>query len=595
MRDGHPYENLPLKPGSRQIRLFSLQPDHKNFYAPIEGRLSISVIEDGTHYEALSYTWGLASTSNQSQVHLSDGLLRISNNLDMALRHLRQHKTNRVLWIDAICINQSDDSEKSDQVAQMREVYENASEVQIWLGPAGVYSHDGINVLTGLTQAEGIMKGLDGPFATFDHHALDDILSRDWWSRLWVVQEVAVAKRAKLICGYDVMSWPSDRDLKAVMSNISRCIETSEWTTSSRLARMSEILQMQLWRAGSSPPSLLELVLSVTTRYCTNGLDRIFALRGLASDTEAAQNSPDYSISTEVATERLFHSTILQTNSLDILCCDRAPLATTPSWLSSLTSGIDDNRLAFNLPQASPLSFRTFNASGGSEPALSIIHNGLYPDLLVVRGFYVTNIYSNLTLRPFNPESSNTTAKSSPLLIWSRLWCALNERPKRMNTTPYGDSRGEIAAAWRTLIADTKPDSRKRPDDTYGEQIISLTISSSSLLNHSQNLYVKNRDYLEPEETPNFLLEYYAWAVQSSMNRVLIETADERIGWAPREAEEGDCIFVFLGATVPFVLRPVGLGRYKLVGACYVHGIMDGETIISLNSGEYKLENITLT
>jgi hypothetical protein len=52
---------------------------------------------------------------------------------------------------------------------------------------------------------------------------------------------------------------------------------------------------------------------------------------------------------------------------------------------------------------------------------------------------------------------------------------------------------------------------------------------------------------------------------------------------------------VFVGATVPFVLRPVGLERYKLVGACYVHGIMDGETIIGLNSGEYKLENITLT
>jgi hypothetical protein len=391
------------------------------------------------------------------------------------------------------------------------------------------------------------------------------------------------------------MPWPTDRDLKTAISNILRCIETSQWITSSRLARMSEILQMQLWRAGSSPPSFLELVLSMASRYCTNSLDRIFALRGLASDTEAAQNSPDYSISIEVAREHLFHSTILQTNSLDVLCCDRALLATTPSWLTSLTSGIGDDRLAFNLPQTSPLSFKPFNASGGSEPALTVIHNGLYPDLLVVRGFYVTNIYSNLTLRPFNPESSNTATKSSPLLIWSRLWCTLNARPKHMNITPYRDSQGEIPAVWHTLIADTKPDSRKRPDGTYGEQIISLTISYSSLLNDSQNLYNQYTKNLEPEEAPSYLQEYYTWAVQSSVNRVLIETADEHIGWAPREAEEGDCIFVFLGATVPFVLRPVGFGRYKLVGAYYIHGIMGSETITGPNSGEYKLENITLT
>lgn len=260
------YRSLALKPGSRGIRLFSLQPDHEDFHAPIAGSLSIAKFDDGTHYEALSCTWGLTNTANQSQVRLSHGTMSISYNLDVALRHLRQKEVARILWIDAIFIDQSNISEKSDQVAQMREVYENASEVQIWLGPAGIYSHDGVKVLAALLQAREVPNNSAGFITSFGLHVLEDILSRDWWSRLWVVQEAAIAKRASLICGYKVVPWLTDKELETVMSNISRHIKKSPGAASGGLARMQDILQMQLWRVEAEGPSLLELVLSATNR-----------------------------------------------------------------------------------------------------------------------------------------------------------------------------------------------------------------------------------------------------------------------------------------------------------------------------------------
>lgn len=142
-------------------------------------------------------------------------------------------------------------------------------------------------------------------------------------------------------------------------------------------------------------------------------------------------------------------------------------------------------------------------------------------------------------------------------------------------------------------MADTHMKTHERPENEYGNMIISETLEDASLLGDAWNLELALRERLGLEETPEYMSEYYVWVEQVSTNRILIETADGRIGWAPKEAEEGNAIFIVSGATVPVVLRPAEHGRYKLVGACYLHGIMDGEFV----SGRYanKHETIALT
>lgn len=83
-------------------------------------------------YEALSYTWG--SAHKQYDIEISGNTLPITENLHLALQHLRHPEEDRILWIDAICIDQDNVGERGHQVRQMASIYERVVRAIIWLG-----------------------------------------------------------------------------------------------------------------------------------------------------------------------------------------------------------------------------------------------------------------------------------------------------------------------------------------------------------------------------------------------------------------------------------------------------------------------------
>jgi hypothetical protein len=85
-------------------------------------------------YEALSYTWGILETLKR--IYINHFLFEVTPNLFDALYRLRLPNRRRTLWIDAICINQEDNVEKSTQLPLMRGIYPNASSVVVWIGQA---------------------------------------------------------------------------------------------------------------------------------------------------------------------------------------------------------------------------------------------------------------------------------------------------------------------------------------------------------------------------------------------------------------------------------------------------------------------------
>lgn len=92
---------------------------------------------DGVPYEALSYTWGGNSLEeNGAEILLNGQEVSITENLRDALRCLRLQDCDRMLWVDALCIDQANNKEKGHQVGQMRLVYEKAEQVLVWLGPS---------------------------------------------------------------------------------------------------------------------------------------------------------------------------------------------------------------------------------------------------------------------------------------------------------------------------------------------------------------------------------------------------------------------------------------------------------------------------
>ncbi|KAE8414359.1 heterokaryon incompatibility protein-domain-containing protein, partial [Aspergillus pseudocaelatus] len=131
-----PYIFEPLQEG--QIRLITLKPGA--FHDPLHCTVAVVPLGCGsTDYECLSYAWGGASGLTQD-ITLDGQHFSISDVLDSALRHLRRPDEPRILWIDAVCINQADVAERNAQVAMMQYIYRGAKTVVAWMGPASATS-----------------------------------------------------------------------------------------------------------------------------------------------------------------------------------------------------------------------------------------------------------------------------------------------------------------------------------------------------------------------------------------------------------------------------------------------------------------------
>ncbi|EFQ30450.1 heterokaryon incompatibility protein [Colletotrichum graminicola] len=130
------YQHLP----QGYIRLLTLQPGDVS--AELSCTLQSTPLESAPEYEAVSYAWGSEGFTDSLAVSSSPGpttsqaVVSITPNVTCLLKSLRRATEPRVLWIDAICINQADISERGVQVQQMRSIYTRALRTVIWLGPA---------------------------------------------------------------------------------------------------------------------------------------------------------------------------------------------------------------------------------------------------------------------------------------------------------------------------------------------------------------------------------------------------------------------------------------------------------------------------
>ena len=167
---------VPLPKGSvRLLRL--LPPSEKD--SSIECQLFIYPLLDseGTHpYDALSYVWG-PPEDNQPSIDVDGSVLSVRTNLHAALLHLRDHFVDRILWIDAICINQADEDEKSHQVQEMAKIYSKASRVIVWLGDAAKNGDLALEAIRAVAEEQSKNHSMD--------ESIVSLLERDWFRRIW--------------------------------------------------------------------------------------------------------------------------------------------------------------------------------------------------------------------------------------------------------------------------------------------------------------------------------------------------------------------------------------------------------------------------
>lgn len=199
---------------SDSIRLLELLPG--NTQDALRISLSHTRKSNNLVYEALSYTWGDATLVTQVYDVSSDSIIKITENLGAAMRDLRHVTETRTIWIDAICIDQNNPSERGHQVALMGDIFRSAKQVVVWLGPCGDGTTSELDVVHALHEIErkaqdsysNLFREEDGltPLGLelghcLEERALYDFVSRSWFERVWTVQEFVLAKAIKLCVG----------------------------------------------------------------------------------------------------------------------------------------------------------------------------------------------------------------------------------------------------------------------------------------------------------------------------------------------------------------------------------------------------------
>ncbi|KAL8760642.1 MAG: hypothetical protein Q9184_003179 [Pyrenodesmia sp. 2 TL-2023] len=202
---------------------------------------------------------------------------RVGNNLWEALYHLRDPREERVLWVDAICINQHDLAEKAIVVPRMNLIYRRAAEVIIWLGP---HPPPKIVNLERMAWWAFSPPSIDKAYhQEWWHQAvpwLFDLMHANYWTRTWIIQEVGEAVRLTVQFGKQSMRWEA---FVAAVATYRKCFPRAVWTE-----RVSALEDLRRSRREGEIYSLTDLISVFRNSFCKVPHDKIYAFLGMATD-----------------------------------------------------------------------------------------------------------------------------------------------------------------------------------------------------------------------------------------------------------------------------------------------------------------------
>lgn len=258
-------------------------------YKPINGDIRLVTLEHGVRkdavrckmldvefstkptYLALSYEWGRIGES--SMIWIDGGLRKVGSSLFNALVHLRKPDEDLVLWVDALCINQQNLGERNHQVELMGKIYLQATEVVIWLGLARDDSDLAMDQFKAISQSITLGKPVGRPMMRAE--AILSWCRRTYWRRMWVIQEIQLAKSLSIYCGEERIMWAEFASARQWVIKFNEPFESEreayEAMISSLPARMDDLRSEA--RARHTP--LIEWLETFENSLCTDPKDKV--------------------------------------------------------------------------------------------------------------------------------------------------------------------------------------------------------------------------------------------------------------------------------------------------------------------------------
>ena len=341
------------------IRIIEIQPGSD--VDPIACHISTVRLSSRPRYDALSYCW--AKPIFNKQIQCNGKSLAITGSLHSALHHLRDHGHSRMLWVDAICINQQDVDERSQQVRLMRYIYQLAVRVRVWLGEEADDSQLGMALIPKIIKADKIRDEMGDARSwleilsipnvkvynlpgRFDKawQAFFTILNRPWFNRGWIIQEIAVAAVIDIHCGNRSVTF-EEFARALVFTHKNGLAGREHFHLPGRVFPMAFTRGKTMNQSGQS---LLSLLLRHRMTLTTDPRDKIFSLCGIATDVGPSELniSIDYRRSApEVYWETTVHMISLE-KRLDVLSVPNEDrVLELPSWVPDFSMPVFTNSL----------------------------------------------------------------------------------------------------------------------------------------------------------------------------------------------------------------------------------------------------------
>ncbi|KAF2464388.1 uncharacterized protein BDR25DRAFT_271850 [Lindgomyces ingoldianus] len=592
---------------SSELRLIKIHPGDE----PSAVKCSIFSVQEGDlpDYEALSYVWG--SQDEPKTILLEDVTWHVTANLHSVLSHLRFPDRFRVVWIDALAINQTHLEERNEQVKKMSDIYANATSTLIWLGEATddliVTTFELLEFYSKLTDTDqrmwraGFIAQNTG-FISRTVSMMNRVFKLEYWKRIWVVQEILFSDNILLMYGQHTLTYDdffacmreicavfamSPVDLEAIPQRSvnpeayllaslahSTNLMISEVIPVRGAARHGKHLSLRQWRTAQLKRS-------------TDRRDKVFGYYGCFHPSIRQQIQVDYSKTLpEVITFMM--RLLLQEEGLNMLLGPRMvydPKYEIPSWVWSLiepTTIPTARGVLSTIEDKNPGDW----CAGGSLP--SVLGFSEDSTVLHVRGKTVATIEA--TAPPFSSpprsvaddlyflDKSSVDLDFMTLVEHFRLtWQSFNLLPE------FPSTLGFITAFW---LGPTGP--------ILSELASWLCAGGSGSLETTKAGY--NHHILDSLLSLHFRrrMFYFMPATVKLSTDPKVRLIEGHIhgesGLGPVDVMPGDKLCVLRGCTVPVVLRPEE-GQYILLGEAYVPRAMHGEAVRAVETGEEEYED----